>query len=488
MAPGSLTDRLWRLLALTLAAITCLYVSLVQTSGNDFWLQAKIGEMVMTQHAIPDTLLFPYTEVTSQAFHAHEWLASIAFHLCIAAWGEVGLPFVTALLGLGFFALVCKLAYVRSEGNFGLALLCAILAVAAENYRQALRPELLSLLVMVFYWLQLERFKTNGNGWHAAAALVAVVLWANLHGSFVLAPVMVGIYALGSHLDGMRAQQSWRARPALHTWRWLALGAASCLACLLNPSGTELLAFVFRLGNDTDLRRLIAEWEPTLQLKWLHLPGVWLAGFAWAVTLGVLIAHRKRLHASDILFFVFFSLLALKAIRFLVYLGIVGAYLVARYAPAAWKLQSQQRWLNISASVLSLLASLQYGNAFGYRPYTPGYTRFSPGMVKTLRDVQYRGNVLNSFALGSELVYLAYPRLQPSIDARIDSYGAQYVEYQIALLNDDALLAEFVQRYDVRYLLIDPVTFEQCQKHVSWRTQQWGLVYRDNSAVFLQRI
>lgn len=483
-------DRIWRILALTTLLATCLYVSLVQTSGNDFWLQAKIGEIVVAEHTVPGTLLFPFTEVSTQVFHAHEWLASIAFHGLLSLLGEDGLPFVTALLGLAFLLLVIRLAYLRSNSNFALSLLCGVIALAVENYRHALRPELFSLLLFIAYWNVLEQLRSRRDLKKVSQALVLVVLWANTHGSFILAPLMTGIYALGIHIDAVVVKRSFRLAPEKTATAFAAMGMASVLACLLNPSGAELLSFVFHFSNDADLSRLIAEWEPTFSRKWTHIPGFWLAACAWLLTAVVLAVGRKRSSAVDMLFFLFFSLLAAKAIRFPVYLGVVAAFTIAGQAPAEWKDIRWQRRLYVLVLCLSALAltvCVMFGNAFGYRPYTPGYSKFSTAMVQALSDPARSGNVLNSFSLGSELVYRAYPRLRPSVDARIDSYGTEYVKFQIALLTDDALFAEFVDRYAVRFLLLDSAAFFDFQQRNAWRSGQWRLVLGDKNAALLER-
>lgn len=484
------SDRVWRLLALTALLTACLYVSLVQTSGNDFWLQAKIGEITLSERAVPGTLLFPFTEVSTQVFHAHEWLASIVFHGMLSLLGEDGLPYATALLGTTFLLLVIRLAYLRSNANLGLSLLCGLIALSVENYRHALRPELFSLLLLPVYWVVLEQFRSKPDWKKAALALVLVVLWANIHGSFVLAPAMAGIYALGIQLDAMRASGTLRLVPKPTAIAFAALGAASVFACLLNPSGSELLSFVFHFSNDADLSHLIAEWEPTLSYKWIHIPGFWLAACAWLVMAALLAMRHKRASAVDLLFFLFFSLLAAKAIRFPVYLGVVAAFTVAGQAPAGCKEIRWQRGLHglvLCLSALALTASLLFGNAFGVYPYTPGFSKFSTAMVQALGDPSRSGNVLNSFSLGSELVYRAYPRLRPSVDARIDSYGTEYVKYQIAVLSDDALFAEFVDRYAVRFLLLDSVAFFDFQQGNAWRSGQWRLVLGDKNAALLER-
>ena len=480
----------WRLLALLGVLVLCLYISTVQTGGNDFWLQAKIGEIVARDHTIPDTLLFPFTEVVTQKFNAHEWLASVLFHGLLRTVGEAGLPFVTGLLGVAYLLGAISLAYLRSEGNGGVALLAGLLALGVENYRHAIRPELLTLILLQAYWWILERHRRCPHVGNVIASACLVVIWANSHGSFILAPVMACIYAIGIHIDTMRQVRSVHVTPGRLAVSFLLLFVAVSGACLLTPFGGELLAFVFEFGNNVAVTQQVAEWGSTLQMKWLHLPGFWLAVGAWLLTLCAMVVRRAQLSAVDILFFVFFTALALKAIRFPVYLGTVAAFVGSGLAPASWKNKNFQsvlyHWVT-ALSTAALTVALVWGNTFHVHHYTPGYMKMSDGMVRTLSDPQYRGHVLNSFELGAELVYRAYPRLQPAVDSRVDSYGTDYIDYQKTLLRDDTLLKEFVARYDVRYLLLDLNGFYVLQDLRSWKDQHWKVVFQDRNSVFLAR-
>ena len=136
---------------------------------------------------------------------------------------------------------------------------------------------------------------------------------------------------------------------------------------------------------------------------------------------------------------------------------------------------------------MAIAIVLVWGNAFHAHPYTPGYMKMSDGMVRTLSDPQYRGHVLNSFELGAELVYRAYPRLQPSVDSRVDSYGTDYIDNQGMLLRDDALFKDFLTRYDVQYLLLDTNGYLTLQDLGSWSNQHWKVVFQDRNSVFLSR-
>jgi len=483
--------KLWRMTALAMIIIAVVFISVVPQVSNDFWLQAKVGELIARDHSIPKTILFPFTEIRDARFNAHEWLPSLMFYWLIQLVGEDGLPFVMGVAGVALFSLMAWLAYMRSGKNLPLALLLGLLAVGIENQRHFLRPELVSLFLLGFYWLLLEACRKKPRVLAWAGALLVVVLWANSHGSFILAPIIAAIYAVGLWLDGLRwgATGDWRPKQIPRAFAVFSIVALA--ACLINPSGVELLQFVASFHADA-AKLIINEWRPTFRPGWYEAPAVWMGLGCAAVTATVMLLQWRRLSAVEALMFLMFLVLALKTVRFLVYQGMVAAFVLSALAttrPPGTKIHIRIYAVCTFAAALVLGLASQFGNAFGAFPHSalgisPSYTSF---MVKKLNASDLQGNVINSYELGAELVYRAYPRLRPSIDSRIDSYGGAYTWLNGRLFWDDAVLTEFVKDYDVRYMLLNHEDFRSVEKLPSWTSGRWVIRAMDQRAVLLQR-
>jgi hypothetical protein len=481
--------QLWRTCALLVVLMGCFYACTAQVAGVDFWLQAKVGELIAVSHEIPSTLLFPYTEIAEQHFNAHEWLSSIAFHGLLTALGTAGLPLVHSVLGLFLLGMAVWLGMVRSGGNWATSLLGGLLAVAVENYRHVLRPELIATLLLMGYWLVLERLRLLYARRYILLALLVEVVWANVHGSFILGPLLAGIYVTGNHIDTIRNRHNVWAPPTRSTQLLAGVTLASLAACLVNPFGVEMLQFVVSFSTDPALRTIIGEWMPTFHTRWVREPGWWIAIIVWLASAWWICWRRKNISAIDLLVFLFFSTLAVKAIRFPVYLGIVAAYLLGGLQPDSWaQLQIQIRIFK-GTLVLGLVLSglvAAYGNAYGARPYSYGLYRLGPDMEAALSNPAYQGNVLNSMELGAELIYRGYPRLRPTIDCRVDSYGMEYYKYTLALLGSRELLQEFVDRYHVRYMLYENVRLMAAIKAGTFDERQWRILAQDKRFVFME--
>lgn len=491
-SPVSLWLKFWRITAAVMIIAAVIFISVMPQVTNDFWLQAKVGELIAQNHAIPKTLLFPFTEIRDAPFHAHEWLPSLLFYWIIHTVGEDGLPLVMGFAGLALFCVMTWLAYRRSEKSLPVAMLLGLLAVGVENYRHFLRPELVSLFLLGIYWHLLESCRRRQHPLTWMSALLVVVLWANTHGSFILAPIIAAVYAVGLWVDGRLAVNARDESEKAKVKAFAVFSIAALAVSLINPVGMELLRFVLDFGHSNPAKTMVVEWMPTFDPRFRGQRGLWIGLGCAGMTAAVMLIRWRKLSAVDVLLFLIFLALALKTIRFLVYLGMVAAYVLPPLLPSSWQAAKNRTWVYATCTAVSGLVlglTIQFGNAFGAFPHTAGRmnTSFTSLMVKQLNDPSLKGNVINSYDLGAELVYRAYPRLRPSIDSRIDSYGGAYTQLNDRLLLENELLTEFVKDYDVRYMLLDRRDFQLFEKLPNWTEKHWSIRAIDQKAVLLQR-
>lgn len=476
----------WKIVAVVCAIVLVMAICTQPQGANDFWLQAKVGELIVKEHTIPSTLLFPFTNIQGRQFNAHEWLPSILFFTLISAVGVKGLAWVMGGAGLLLFVTVVRMVHLRSAGNLAFAMLLGLLAVAVESYRHTLRPELVSLFLMVGFLHYIENFRTNSNNSELVKALFIVVLWTNAHGSFVLAPIIAGLYAAGMLIEKYRnSGNSVNTSPM----PYLVFSIMVLVCTLVNPSGFEQLKFAVTFSNTTIP---MYEWLPSFDSRVMQLRGFWIALSCYIVTIVTMAFNWRKLNAVDVLLFLFFSVLAFKAMRFMVYIGIISAYVLAKIAPISWQNIERQKTIyliTIALSVIVVSITLTHGNAQGSSPFkiTAG-EKFSDDLVATLKNPSLHGNVINSAELGAELVYIAYPRLRPSIDSRIDSYGADYFALHNTIFQNDIFFKQLVEKYDVRYLLLNKDDFANIIKTLGPSIDvNWSIRSIDKRAVLIER-
>jgi hypothetical protein len=202
---------------------------------------------------------------------------------------------------------------------------------------------------------------------------------------------------------------------------------------------------------------LVKEWLPTFSPLIMAERPFWVFAAVAVATAALVAALRRHLRATDALLLLFFTVLALDRSRHFVWFGFISAAvcasLLGRLSP------DQRREMRVRAaaaafSLVTIVVSARFGNAaYATLTFAPS-NNLSNGLVKELSDPAIRGPVVTSYELGAEIIYRWWPRLQPSLDSRIDSYGDDYALFHVRLLQDEKLLDLFLDGNHVNYMLL----------------------------------
>jgi hypothetical protein len=473
-------DAALRATAVAAAIVVVVLLCFIPSSTNDFWLHAAIGRIIWTGGEIPRTALFPFTEAAAAAFHAQEWLASVAFYLLHEGLGGDRLIFVNGALGFILFGLAWRLSY-RVSASFNASLLVAVAALVAANYRHDLRPELFALIFALGVLSLLVEFRAGGKWRYLMGCAPLALLWANSHGSFPAALALAASFGAGAALEA----RGNRLRAALP---YLGCGALMALAMLVNPFGAEVFRFAWNVENAA---QHIDEWMPTLSGAFVGSRGFWAFVIFCAAGAALLAFGWRHVPAAGWLVLLAFGGLALHTQRYIALFAFVSIYpLSAAAGAAARKLDASRVARGAALALLAAGAALlvRHGNLYGGYAYFVESRNFSGALIDYIEARKFEGNVLNSHALGAELVYRFYPRLRPAIDSRIDVYGKEYFEYLQSVQKDPQMLKQFIERYRVRYILLLWPEFEQGPRGMPHlQDEGWRIVFADHKMVMLER-
>jgi hypothetical protein len=213
-----------------------------------------------------------------------------------------------------------RLATVRPE-NFGTLLFACLLAWIVSGEAEAgdavpARPK-----PRAYSWLVIP---------------LVMLLWANLHGSFLCGLAVLGCCGLGRVLEVLGHT---RSVPAVLTdrevRRWLGLCLLGTAATLVNPYGWGLWRYVAFYGSQENLRDLL-EWQPMV------LTGIGGREFAlsWVVLLVVLRHSRCRVPVAHGLLLGVFALASVLSIRMLGWYAMVFGLVLVPHLADLW-----QRWM-----------------------------------------------------------------------------------------------------------------------------------------------
>ena len=213
----------------------------------DLAYHVRTGEVMLLNHALVHRDLFTFT-VPGAPWLDQQWGAQLLFAIVYRALGWPGLSLLQATLGgltVLFVYLACRVSGSPPRVAAGLTL--AGFAVAWTSL--TLRPQLLAaVLFALSLWL------VAGRRQHPRRIVwmpLVVAVWANVHGSFFLGPLILGVAALQDVYE-----RSAGARRVL----WVT--GASVMATLINPFGPRVWSYAYGIARNPLISKLVVEWQP----------------------------------------------------------------------------------------------------------------------------------------------------------------------------------------------------------------------------------
>jgi hypothetical protein len=233
------------------------------------------------------------------------------------------LVFSNTLLLLLTFALVGYAAR-RQSGSWRIAGLALILAAGMSFNNTAIRPQMWAFLPFMGFSVLLDAFvkRQVGERWLLLFPVI-MLFWVNVHGTFILGFILMGITLAGEGLRSMLKQ------PEALAWRglgWLAAILLLCLAAMLvNPQGWQIFGYVYNLMTDQPSQGLIMEWQtpaPQGLPAVLFYLSILLLMASWALS-------AKRPSPTDLLLVLAFTWLAWNGVRYVIWYAMVAMPVLA---------------------------------------------------------------------------------------------------------------------------------------------------------------
>ncbi len=254
---------------------------LVATTGRvplfdgDAPMHVVVGRQILTDHRLTH-LPVPWLADPAPAWTPLQWLSEVSMAGAVDAGGWRWLVVARVLLLTAAVATCWCATVLRAPSR--LAPLPFLLCVTPLVFAVQDRPAAVSLVLLPLLAAAAVRLWSRGTRPPLVVVALTCLVWSQLHGAWVLAPVGFLLVAIGTGASagaGAGARGRLRAaRPAL------ACGAAS-LAGLVNPLGWEAFTLPSRLSG---FRYLIVEWHAsttqTFDAKFLALTAA-LIVVAW---------------------------------------------------------------------------------------------------------------------------------------------------------------------------------------------------------------
>jgi hypothetical protein len=399
------------LLAVAAAGLLLVFAATVPIVDIDLWWHRWLGDEILLSGTIAGigTAWAPFGD---PKWTTTQWLSEVIFALLHSAGGYgavTALRLVVICLICAVLARTCLLhrsPFVASP-VYAATLLGLALFVVQD------RPQTLALVAAAALggWVDVAlRGRPLPRIW---VVPLVTWLWANIHGSWVLAPTALAVLAVGLLLDADRVA----ARQAL------ARSAAAVCAGLVTPAGLDSAVAIVRFAGRT---RFLGEWGPVQLAQTYGLPLAALIGalvVAWA-------RQRSTARAELLvgLTFIAFSLTANRNIPF-------GLVLLAPLVVTAWSrgVGAREDVVSRGSTLATAAAGVSLASAVALAAIV--HAQIEPeGRAEPRRIGAYLGQqadpvrVLNTYESAGVLLDSSEGNVELAIDGRADRYSPDYVQ------------------------------------------------------------
>jgi hypothetical protein len=466
-------DFLWMSLTLLILLPVALFLSI---TPHDYWFYVRVGRDIVQEGAVPtiDTLSYTYP---GRSIFYQPWLTAVIFWFVHAAGGAT-LTYLLKGISVGYaYGLIWTIT--RDAGaEPRLATFLTVLLGLSSSMNWSMRPQILAYpLFAVVFWVLWH--------WHHGHARslwvlpVASFLWANMHGSFVLAFVLMGsALLLGA---GNRRQ--------LVLWLCVSLAAT-----FINPRGLFVWQFVSDMLTSPSDQLYATEWQPPINAGWqMNI------FFAWLLLFIPLAAFSpRRLSRLEWIWFLGFGWLALSGIRYVIWFMFImtvttGALLTALIKPFIRKPAVARSNPNLNFSLGGILLLIPLTMLPGIRESwwhdsPPPYHQATTPIAATnwlLSHPDLPGPLFAEYTFGSYLTF-ALPSRLLWIDNRFNAYPPEHWDKYQAISSTRPEWESLLEEDGINLLLLSNHT-QPILVQVVDASDEWCEQYRDSDAVIFSR-
>ena len=471
----------WPLL-MGLVAFVCLAFSVSQPLLGDpdtHW-HITVGNWILQHHAVPRVDIYSYT-FAGQPWIAKEWLSQLllAGAYDIGGWG--GVVVLAAAAVATTFALLLRFL-LRDLTPFP-ALLFTVAAFTLSSTHFLARPHVLAFPVMVWWVAGLVRAVEERRA-PKPVLLIAMLLWANLHGGFTLGFVLAG--ALG--LDALIGARDATERRTLFV-AWAKFGVATFLAACITPYGPESMLVTLRIFNLGDALSVISEWRsPNFQeqpmQELLLLLAIYLA-----------LSRGLKLPLIRLLIVIGLVHLFLRYARNAELLAMLAPLVIApvlvRQWPSLPRVLADGRFaalarpagrgvvaLCLGVTALLAVGLVRFGGVTAPEATTP------MAALKFAREAGLKGHVFNHYGYGGFLIESGIPTF---IDGRGELFGGDFINRYVDaafLRGKGTPLETILDEFKIEWTFLSK---DMPANKLLARLPGWRLAYSDDEATIFVR-
>ncbi len=468
---------------LILIPLAILALAAVQPVDFDYWWQRRTGQWIVENFAVPRTEFYSFT-AAGHAYTDHEWLSQVLMYGVDSAFGYLAL--FVLFVGLGIAAWFIGYRLLRAHGigeTPAIALSIAPAIIGMKFWR--VRPFMFTVFFASLFLSELFAAR-RGERKTLWRLVPLMVLWANLHGGYVIGLVLIALLA---------GSQWWDRKAGVGPgWRHVSIVLlVSFAATAINPNTYEVWTYPLSyLRNNNPNLQLVDEWQAPNFHQMRNLPLAILL-----ITAMVFGANGRRFDAWRSSLLVVFGAMALQSMRHQPLFAAVWAPCVGIAMAERWAIMRERpsdaprspgvpllNWALLCAGAIALGSVVMAAPGhptLGAAP-TDAARNPQPAAATDYVEAHYPGaRIFNEYIWGGYLIDRLYPQNKIFIDGRADPYGGLLSTYENAIYARD--WQSPFEQYDVDVALIPP----NMPLAGALRYAGWTEAYEDKVAVLFVR-
>lgn len=498
---------------------TFFYVYLsVRLFDSDFWWHIATGKYIVETGTIPDRDPFSFTanrEENRNLLPEREnfllkqyWLGQTIFYLIFDLFGPKGIITLRALI-LFMVILLVLWRLTRLKVSFYIIFVFIFFVYLDLARFTGERPVLFTILFTVLTFIILEEFKQKKTK-ILLLLIPLMLLWANLHGGFIIGVVIIGIYMIfeGIKIIFKKADYTKREISLFYIVTILALGAS-----YINPTGWE--AFSIAISPKYKfLETGIQEYQSPFVLYLSKLSSIDYGYIPLVVLFPVILLLRNRkIDLTNVILLAGLFIMAAKSGRYTIYYVSIAAIVLGKETDILVRQLfsgiSEKTFTKIHTAfaVLALISSLIFFvGVFKFQWLQLDVARGSyvpEGTVDFVEENKLEGNMLNTATYGGYITWRLYPWKKTFIDTRWLNFTVQQEFAWIANTVESfsgkeltegkkPLWKRLLKNYNINFVLIETLdVYGNVPKLLLTLTEDddWAPVYAEPMAfVFIRNI
>jgi len=233
----------------------------------DFGWHLRVGKEILENHEVPhlENYLYP---LSGKRWVDHEWLSNLGIYFIYKHFGYFILNIIFTffpLLSILILLLISKNFFLKKNQSLIISPFLLTLGIMSMAPHLGIRVQEITLLFLSILILIILDYNQQKNRKKLFILIPLFLLWANLHGGFLIGFAILGYYIFYKIILFILKKE----KNIKEIFFLILIFTLSLLSTFLTPYGIELYSF-FLTYSDTYYMTHISEWLPSFSYPFIY--------------------------------------------------------------------------------------------------------------------------------------------------------------------------------------------------------------------------